>query len=145
MDKAKQFLKDHGMLAEDDDAGGKDTKGKKGGKGPHEKKAKDNTIDVATITAIKGIQKVLADMGYTLTAEIKRADLFKAQRDALKAIDLEQRARALQPFTSLYDQFMKLRDYNATKTGGDNNVTINLSNVDENTRVKDLINLAKKR
>ena len=96
MDKAKKFMEDSGLLPTDGGQSGGNGKGKGGGggngtgKGKEKdgkegsaKQAQDHTIDVATITAIKGIQKVLADMGYTLTTEIKRADLFRAQREAL--------------------------------------------------------------
>ena len=84
-------------------------------------------------------------MGYTLTTEIKRADLFRAQREALKAIELDQRAKQVKPVTDIFDRFIELRDRNRELNGDGQYVTINLKNIDENTTVKDLIQLAKKR
>jgi len=158
MDKAKKFMEDSGLLPTDSGQSGGNGKGKGGGggngtgKGKEKdgkkgsaKQAQDHAIDVATITAIKGIQKVLADMGYTLTTEIKRADLFRAQREALKAIELDQRAKQVKPVTDIFDRFIELRDRNRELNGDGQYVTINLKNIDENTTVKDLIQLAKKR
>lgn len=57
-------------------------KGKNAGKKKGSGEDKD-AVDKATIVAIEGIEDVLKKMGYSLTREIERADLFGAQKKAI--------------------------------------------------------------
>ena len=120
--------------------GGKDTgKGsKKVGDG------KDTAIDKASITAISGIQKVLRDMGYSLESEIRRADLFKAQREALKAIEAERQRKNLSPIISLYNTITNRPEKSSGSTQNVN-ININAHGVNKDTKLKDLLKMADKR
>ena len=82
-----------GGLTGNDNKGGGGRGGRDGNKGRTAKDKKDlddvdkkdlDAVDRATIVAIKGIQDVLTAMGYSLDSEIKRADLFKAQKEAIE-------------------------------------------------------------
>ena len=119
--------------------------GKKTGGGS--KKApsgKDTAIDKASITAISGIQKVLQDMGYSLESEIRRADLFKAQREALKAIEAERQRKNLSPIISLYNTITNRPEKSSGSTQNVN-ININAHGVSKDTKLKDLLAMADKR
>ena len=124
-------------------------KGKGGGKdkGGGSKKVgdgKDTAIDKASITAISGIQKVLRDMGYSLESEIRRADLFKAQREALKAIEAERQRKNLSPIISLYNTITNRPEKSSSSTQNVN-ININAHGVNKDTKLKDLLKMADKR
>ena len=120
--------------------GGKDTGG--GSKKAHS--GKDTAIDKASITAISGIQKVLQDMGYSLESEIRRADLFKAQREALKAIEAERQRKNLSPIISLYNTITNRPEKSSGSTQNVN-ININAHGVSKDTKLKDLLAMADKR
>ena len=120
--------------------GGKNTGG--GSKKAHS--GKDTAIDKASITAIKGIQKVLRDMGYSLESEIRRADLFKAQREALKAIEAERQRKNLSPIISLYNTITNRPEKSSGSTQNVN-ININAHGVSKDTKLKDLLDMANKR
>ena len=120
--------------------GGKNTGG--GSKKAHS--GKDTAIDKASITAIKGIQKVLQDMGYSLESEIRRADLFKAQREALKAIEAERQRKNLSPIISLYNTITNRPEKSSGSTQNVN-ININAHGVSKDTKLKDLLAMADKR
>jgi hypothetical protein len=120
--------------------GGKNTGG--GSKKAHS--GKDTAIDKASITAIRGIQKVLQDMGYSLESEIKRADLFKAQREALKAIEAERQRKNLSPIISLYNTITNRPEKSSGSTQNVN-ININAHGVSKDTKLKDLLAMADKR
>ena len=120
--------------------GGKNTGG--GSKKAHS--GKDTAIDKASITAIKGIQKVLQDMGYSLESEIRRADLFKAQREALKAIEAERQRKNLSPIISLYNTITNRPEKSSGSTQNVN-ININAHGVSKDTKLKDLLDMANKR
>ena len=126
---------------------GKDTS-KSTGKGKDTSKStgkgKDTTIDKASITAIRGIQKVLQDMGYSLESEIKRADLFRAQREALKAIEAERQRKNLSPIISLYNTITNRPEKSSGSTQNVN-ININAHGVSKDTKLKDLLKMADKR
>ena len=124
--------------------GGKDTGGGSKSKAESDKEAKDKAIDKASITAISGIQKVLQDMGYSLESEIKRADLFKAQREALKAIEAERQRKNLSPIISLYNTITNRPEKSSGSTQNVN-ININAHGVTKDTKLKDLLKLADKR
>ena len=130
---------DHGAEA-DKDKGGKD----KGGGSKKVGDGKDTAIDKASITAISGIQKVLRDMGYSLESEIRRADLFKAQREALKAIEAERQRKNLSPIISLYNTITNRPEKSSGSTQNVN-ININAHGVNKDTKLKDLLKMADKR
>ena len=105
---------------------------------------KDTAIDKASITAISGIQKVLQDMGYSLESEIRRADLFKAQREALKAIEAERQRKNLSPIISLYNTITNRPEKSSGSTQNVN-ININAHGVSKDTKLKDLLAMADKR
>ena len=129
----------------DKDKGGKDKGGKdKGGGSKKVGDGKDTAIDKASITAISGIQKVLRDMGYSLESEIRRADLFKAQREALKAIEAERQRKNLSPIISLYNTITNRPEKSSGSTQNVN-ININAHGVNKDTKLKDLLKMADKR
>ena len=129
---------------EDNKGGGKGT-GKDTGKGSKKVgDGKDTAIDKASITAISGIQKVLRDMGYSLESEIRRADLFKAQREALKAIEAERQRKNLSPIISLYNTITNRPEKSIGSTQNVN-ININAHGVNKDTKLKDLLKMADKR
>ena len=130
---------DHGAEA-DKGGGGKD----KGGGSKKVGDGKDTAIDKASITAISGIQKVLRDMGYSLESEIRRADLFKAQREALKAIEAERQRKNLSPIISLYNTITNRPEKSSGSTQNVN-ININAHGVNKDTKLKDLLKMADKR
>ena len=130
---------DHGAEA-DKGGGGKD----KGGGSKKAHSGKDTAIDKASITAISGIQKVLRDMGYSLESEIRRADLFKAQREALKAIEAERQKKNLSPIISLYNTITNRPEKSSGSTQNVN-ININAHGVNKDTKLKDLLKMADKR
>ena len=129
----------------DKDKGGKDKGGKdKGGGSKKVGDGKDTAIDKASVTAINGIQKVLRDMGYSLESEIRRADLFKAQREALKAIEAERQRKNLSPIISLYNTITNRPEKSSGSTQNVN-ININAHGVNKDTKLKDLLKMADKR
>ena len=124
----------------DKGGGGKD----KGGGSKKVGDGKDTAIDKASITAISGIQKVLRDMGYSLESEIRRADLFKAQREALKAIEAERQRKNLSPIISLYNTITNRPEKSSGSTQNVN-ININAHGVNKDTKLKDLLKMADKR
>ena len=128
-----------------DDKGGGKGGGKDTGKGSKKVgDGKDTAIDKASITAISGIQKVLRDMGYSLESEIRRADLFKAQREALKAIEAERQRKNLSPIISLYNTITNRPEKSSGSTQNVN-ININAHGVNKDTKLKDLLKMADKR
>ena len=146
MTGAKEMLDENGNPI---DEGADKGKGKGGGKdkGGGSKKVgdgKDTAIDKASVTAISGIQKVLRDMGYSLESEIRRADLFKAQREALKAIEAERQRKNLSPIISLYNTITNRPEKSSGSTQNVN-ININAHGVNKDTKLKDLLKMADKR
>ena len=139
---AKDMLDENGDTGEGKDKGkgGKD----KGGGSKKVGDGKDTAIDKASITAISGIQKVLRDMGYSLESEIRRADLFKAQREALKAIEAERQRKNLSPIISLYNTITNRPEKSSGSTQNVN-ININAHGVNKDTKLKDLLKMADKR
>ena len=138
---AKDMLDENGDTGEGKDKGG----GKDAGKGSKKVgDGKDTAIDKASITAISGIQKVLRDMGYSLESEIRRADLFKAQREALKAIEAERQRKNLSPIISLYNTITNRPEKSSSSTQNVN-ININAHGVNKDTKLKDLLKMADKR
>lgn len=149
MTGAKEMLDENGNPIDpgadaEKGGGGKDTGGGSKSKAESDKEAKDKAIDKASITAISGIQKVLQDMGYSLESEIKRADLFKAQREALKAIEAERQRKNLSPIISLYNTITNRPEKSSGSTQNVN-ININAHGVTKDTKLKDLLKLADKR
>lgn len=140
---AKDMLDENGNPIDegaDKGGGGKD----KGGGSKKVGDGKDTAIDKASITAISGIQKVLRDMGYSLESEIRRADLFKAQREALKAIEAERQRKNLSPIISLYNTITNRPEKSSGSTQNVN-ININAHGVNKDTKLKDLLKMADKR
>ena len=140
---AKEMLDENGNPIDegaDKGGGGKD----KGGGSKKVGDGKDTAIDRASITAISGIQKVLRDMGYSLESEIRRADLFKAQREALKAIEAERQRKNLSPIISLYNTITNRPEKSSSSTQNVN-ININAHGVNKDTKLKDLLKMADKR
>ena len=140
---AKEMLDENGNPIDegaDKGGGGKD----KGGGSKEAHSGKDTAIDKASITAISGIQKVLRDMGYSLESEIRRADLFKAQREALKAIEAERQRKNLSPIISLYNTITNRPEKSSGSTQNVN-ININAHGVNKDTKLKDLLKMADKR
>ena len=138
---ARDMLDENG----EGDDGGKDKGGKdKGGGSKKVGDGKDTAIDKASISAISGIQKVLRDMGYSLESEIRRADLFKAQREALKAIEAERQRKNLSPIISLYNTITNRPEKSSGSTQNVN-ININAHGVTKDTKLKDLLKMADKR
>ena len=140
---AKEMLDENGNPIDegaDKGGGGKD----KGGGSKKVGDGKDTAIDKASITAISGIQKVLRDMGYSLESEIRRADLFKAQREALKAIEAERQRKNLSPIISLYNTITNRPEKSSGSTQNVN-ININAHGVNKDTKLKDLLKMADKR
>ena len=148
MDEVKDLMNKRLGIDENGDPSGSDDKGHGGKKtGGGSKKAhsgKDTAIDKASITAISGIQKVLRDMGYSLESEIRRADLFKAQREALKAIEAERQRKNLSPIISLYNTITNRPEKSSGSTQNVN-ININAHGVNKDTKLKDLLKMADKR
>ena len=143
MTGAKEMLDENGNPIDegaDKGGGGKD----KGGGSKKVGDGKDTAIDKASITAISGIQKVLRDMGYSLESEIRRADLFKAQREALKAIEAERQRKNLSPIISLYNTITNRPEKSSGSTQNVN-ININAHGVNKDTKLKDLLKMADKR
>ena len=144
---AKEMLDENGNPIDpgaDADKGGGGGKKDTGGGSKKVGDGKDTAIDKASITAISGIQKVLQDMGYSLESEIKRADLFKAQREALKAIEAERQRKNLSPIISLYNTITNRPEKSSGSTQNVN-ININAHGVTKDTKLKDLLKLADKR
>ena len=146
---AKEMLDENGNPIDTGagaDKGGGGGGGKKDTGGGSKKvgDGKDTAIDKASITAISGIQKVLRDMGYSLESEIRRADLFKAQREALKAIEAERQRKNLSPIISLYNTITNRPEKSSGSTQNVN-ININAHGVTKDTKLKDLLKLADKR
>ena len=140
---AKEMLDENGNPIDegaDKGGGGKD----KGGGSKKVGDGKDTAIDKASVTAISGIQKVLRDMGYSLESEIRRADLFKAQREALKAIEAERQKKNLSPIISLYNTITNRPEKSSGSTQNVN-ININAHGVNKDTKLKDLLKMADKR
>ena len=140
---AKEMLDENGNPIDegaDKGGGGKD----KGGGSKKVGDGKDTAIDKASVTAISGIQKVLRDMGYSLESEIRRADLFKAQREALKAIEAERQRKNLSPIISLYNTITNRPEKSSGSTQNVN-ININAHGVTKDTKLKDLLKMADKR
>ena len=140
---AKEMLDENGNPIDegaDKGKGGKD----KGGGSKKVGDGKDTAIDKASVTAISGIQKVLRDMGYSLESEIRRADLFKAQREALKAIEAERQRKNLSPIISLYNTITNRPEKSSGSTQNVN-ININAHGVNKDTKLKDLLKMADKR
>ena len=140
---AKEMLDENGNPIDegaDKGHGGKD----KGGGSKKVGDGKDTAIDKASVTAISGIQKVLRDMGYSLESEIRRADLFKAQREALKAIEAERQRKNLSPIISLYNTITNRPEKSSGSTQNVN-ININAHGVNKDTKLKDLLKMADKR
>ena len=140
---AKEMLDENGNPIDEGAAkggGGKD----KGGGSKKVGDGKDTAIDKASVTAISGIQKVLRDMGYSLESEIRRADLFKAQREALKAIEAERQRKNLSPIISLYNTITNRPEKSSGSTQNVN-ININAHGVNKDTKLKDLLKMADKR
>ena len=148
MDEVKDLMNKRLGIDENGDPIGSDDNGHGGkDKGGGSKKAhsgKDTAIDKASITAISGIQKVLRDMGYSLESEIRRADLFKAQREALKAIEAERQRKNLSPIISLYNTITNRPEKSSGSTQNVN-ININAHGVNKDTKLKDLLKMADKR
>ena len=148
MDEVKDLMNKRLGIDENGDPIGSDDNGHGGKKtGGGSKKAhsgKDTAIDKASITAISGIQKVLRDMGYSLESEIRRADLFKAQREALKAIEAERQRKNLSPIISLYNTITNRPEKSSGSTQNVN-ININAHGVNKDTKLKDLLKMADKR
>lgn len=150
MDEVKDLMNKRLGIDENGDPTESADKGYGGGgkkTGGNSKKAhsgKDTAIDKASITAIKGIQKVLQDMGYSLESEIRRADLFKAQREALKAIEAERQRKNLSPIISLYNTVTNRPEKSSGSTQNVN-ININAHGVSKDTKLKDLLAMANKR
>ena len=148
MDEVKDLMNKRLGIDENGDPIGSDDNGHGGKKtGGGSKKAhsgKDTAIDKASITAIRGIQKVLRDMGYSLESEIRRADLFKAQREALKAIEAERQRKNLSPIISLYNTITNRPEKSSGSTQNVN-ININAHGVNKDTKLKDLLKMADKR
>ena len=148
MDEVKDLMNKRLGIDENGDPIGSDDNGHGGKKtGGGSKKAhsgKDTAIDKASITAINGIQKVLRDMGYSLESEIRRADLFKAQREALKAIEAERQRKNLSPIISLYNTITNRPEKSSGSTQNVN-ININAHGVNKDTKLKDLLKMADKR
>lgn len=150
MDEVKDLMNKRLGIDEDGDpiesadkghgGGGKKTDG--GSTKAHS--GKDTAIDKASITAIRGIQKVLQDMGYSLESEIRRADLFKAQREALKAIEAERQRKNLSPIISLYNTITNRPEKSSGSTQNVN-ININAHGVSKDTKLRDLLKMADKR
>ena len=143
MTGAKEMLDENGNPIDegaDKGGGGKD----KGGGSKKVGDGKDTAIDKASVTAISGIQKVLRDMGYSLESEIRRADLFKAQREALKAIEAERQRKNLSPIISLYNTITNRPEKSSGSTQNVN-ININAHGVNKDTKLKDLLKMADKR
>ena len=143
MTGAKEMLDENGNPIDegaDKGHGGKD----KGGGSKKVGDGKDTAIDKASVTAISGIQKVLRDMGYSLESEIRRADLFKAQREALKAIEAERQRKNLSPIISLYNTITNRPEKSSGSTQNVN-ININAHGVNKDTKLKDLLKMADKR
>ena len=144
---AKEMLDENGNPIDpgaDADKGGGGGKKDTGGGSKKVGDGKDTAIDKASITAISGIQKVLRDMGYSLESEIRRADLFKAQREALKAIEAERQRKNLSPIISLYNTITNRPEKSSGSTQNVN-ININAHGVTKDTKLKDLLKLADKR
>ena len=147
MDEVKDLMNKRLGIDENGDPIGSDDNGHGGKKTGGSKKAhsgKDTAIDKASITAINGIQKVLRDMGYSLESEIRRADLFKAQREALKAIEAERQRKNLSPIISLYNTITNRPEKSSGSTQNVN-ININAHGVNKDTKLKDLLKMADKR
>ena len=148
MDEVKDLMNKRLGIDENGDPGAEADKGGGGkDKGGGSKKVgdgKDTAIDKASITAISGIQKVLRDMGYSLESEIRRADLFKAQREALKAIEAERQRKNLSPIISLYNTITNRPEKSSGSTQNVN-ININAHGVNKDTKLKDLLKMADKR
>ena len=148
MDEVKDLMNKRLGIDENGDPGAEADNGHGGkDKGGGSKKAhsgKDTAIDKASITAISGIQKVLRDMGYSLESEIRRADLFKAQREALKAIEAERQRKNLSPIISLYNTITNRPEKSSGSTQNVN-ININAHGVNKDTKLKDLLKMADKR
>ena len=150
MDEVKDLMNERLGIDENGDPIGSADNGHGGGgknTGGGSKKAhsgKDTAIDKASITAIRGIQKVLQDMGYSLESEIRRADLFKAQREALKAIEAERQRKNLSPIISLYNTITNRPEKSSGSTQNVN-ININAHGVSKDTKLKDLLKMADKR
>ena len=147
MDEVKDLMNKRLGIDENGDPIGSDDNGhggKKTGGGKKAHSGKDTAIDKASITAIRGIQKVLRDMGYSLESEIRRADLFKAQREALKAIEAERQRKNLSPIISLYNTITNRPEKSSGSTQNVN-ININAHGVNKDTKLKDLLKMADKR
>ena len=145
MTGAKEMLDENGNPIDEGAGKGKGGGGKdKGGGSKKVGDGKDTAIDKASVTAISGIQKVLRDMGYSLESEIRRADLFKAQREALKAIEAERQRKNLSPIISLYNTITNRPEKSSGSTQNVN-ININAHGVNKDTKLKDLLKMADKR
>ena len=145
MTGAKEMLDENGNPIDEGADKGKGGGGKdKGGGSKKVGDGKDTAIDKASVTAISGIQKVLRDMGYSLESEIRRADLFKAQREALKAIEAERQRKNLSPIISLYNTITNRPEKSSGSTQNVN-ININAHGVNKDTKLKDLLKMADKR
>ena len=135
---------------------GKDGKGGKGGKGKKHAGGGDDkdALDKATIIAIEGIEDVLKKMGYSLEKEIKRADLFMAQREAMKEMMMTKDK------TGIIDTYNTIREKRQQEQGdidnsnvtqditiylnGDKNTNNSKFNIKKSTTLEDILNINRK-
>lgn len=119
--------KKSGLVDREGGPGGGNTgggKGKNAGKKAGSGEDKD-AVDKATIVAIEGIEDILKKMGYSLTKEIERADLFGAQKKAITEM-LTSKDK-----TGVMDVFNTMRSGlagNTTNNNSSQRVNINMPN-----------------
>ena len=120
-------------------------KNKKGKKDKGEKKGKDTIGDNKIIvSAIESLQDILKKTGYSITDEIKRADLFQAKRQAL--LESQKQTGALELFKNLKERFTGVNQTtvkNEINITFDNkgNVVANGKRINSDTKLSDLFKI----
>lgn len=92
--------------------GGKSGGGKKGGSAGSNKNQESIQEQKAIVTAIEGLQEVLKKTGYSITSEIRRADLFEAKRQALLASQRQTGVNDL--WNTIKEKFVKKDETKST-------------------------------
>ena len=120
--------------------GKKPSKSGKGGGGNSKGKEK-NEENKIIVSAIESLQDVLKKTGYSITSEIKRANLFEVKRKAL--LDSQKKEGVVELFRSMKERYFgkngNTENYNKIEIKFDSNGrTTNFNGINENTRLGEI-------
>lgn len=140
------FGKTGGMFGSGGNSGG-GSKGKKNKDGAGKSNKQNTEGEKAIVTAIESLQDILKKTGYSITSEIKRANLFEAKRKAL--LDSQKREGVTELFKHIKERVLGT---NNKEINNNNKVEIFLNGsngtsygINANSRIADLFKIQNKR